>query len=183
MHEDIAEVLYTREQIAARVHEMGQALTRDYAGKDPERGIVLIAVLRGAAVFMADLAREIELPVEMDYMAVSSYGNGAKSSGVVRILKDLTTDIKGRHVIVAEDIIDSGLTLNYLLKNLSSREPASLSVVALLRKETAAQADIECAYVGFSCPDSFIVGCGLDYAERYRNLPYIGILKPEIYER
>lgn len=183
MHKDIAEVLYTREQIAARVHEIGAALTRDYADKDSDDGIVLICILRGAAVFMADLAREIELPVEMDYMAVSSYGNGAKSSGVVRILKDITTNIAGRHVVVAEDIIDSGLTLSYLLKNLVSRGPASLSVVALLRKETKAQADIDCAYIGFEVPDEFIVGYGLDFAERYRNLPYIGILKPEIYER
>ena len=130
---------------------------------------------------MADLARAIELPIEMDYMAISSYGNGAKSSGVVRILKDLTSEIEGRHVIVAEDILDSGLTLKYLLKNLSSRNPASIAVATLLRKKTEAQADIDCRYVGFECPDEFIVGYGLDYAERYRNLPYIGILKPELY--
>lgn len=183
VHEDLSEVLYTREQIAQRVHEIGQAITKDYAGKDPERGIVLVCVLRGAATFAADLAREIELPIEMDYLAVSSYGNGAKSSGVVRILKDLTCDISGRHVIVVEDIIDSGLTLNYLLKSLASRQPASLSVAAFMRKETKAQSSIDCAYVGFSCPDEFVVGYGLDFAERYRNLPYIGILKPEIYER
>ena len=184
VHEDIAEVLYTREQIAARVHEIGEALSRDFADIEQENksGFVLISVLRGAAIFMADLAREISVPVEMDYMAISSYGNGAKSSGVVRILKDITSNIEGRHVVIAEDILDSGLTLNYLIKNLSSRGPASISVVTLLRKLTRAQAKIDCKYVGFECPDEFIVGYGLDYAERYRNLPYIGILKPEVYE-
>lgn len=184
MHKDIARVLYSREQIAARVHEIGEALSRDFAdaAREDERGVVLVSVLRGAAIFMADLAREITVPLEMDYMAVSSYGNGAKSSGVVRILKDLTTDIKGRHVVIAEDIIDSGLTLSYLVKSLASRGPASITVVALLRKQTSAQADIDCTYVGFECPDEFIVGYGLDFAERYRNLPYIGVLKPEIYE-
>lgn len=178
VHNDIAEVLFTEEEIAQRVGEIGRAITSDYAEKD---SIVLVSVLRGAAIFMADLARQIELPVEMDYMAISSYGNGAKSSGVVRILKDLTSEIEGRHVIVAEDILDSGLTLKYLLKNLSSRHPASIEVATLLRKKTRAQAKIDCKYVGFECPDEFIVGYGLDYAERYRNLPCIGILKPEIY--
>ncbi len=180
VHSDIQEVLFTQEELARRVGEIGAAITRDYASV-AEEGIVLVSVLRGAAIFMADLARAIELPVEMDYMALSSYGNGTKSSGVVRILKDLTSDIEGRHVIVAEDILDSGLTLNYLIKNLSSRNPASLEVVTLLRKKTEAQAEIDCKYVGFECPDDFIVGYGLDYAERYRNLPYIGILKPELH--
>ena len=131
---------------------------------------------------MADLAREIKIPCEMDYMAISSYANGVKSSGVVRILKDLSSHIEGRHVVIAEDILDSGLTLTYLLKNLASRNPASLTVATLLRKKTKVQADVDCAYVGFECPDQFIVGYGLDYAERYRNLPYIGVLKPEVYE-
>lgn len=180
VHNDIQEVLFTQEDLARRVGEIGAAITRDYASA-AEDGIVLVSVLRGAAIFMADLARAIELPIEMDYMAISSYGNGAKSSGVVRILKDLTSEIEGRHVIVAEDILDSGLTLKYLLKNLSSRNPASIAVATLLRKKTEAQADIDCRYVGFECPDEFIVGYGLDYAERYRNLPYIGILKPELY--
>lgn len=178
---DLAEVLFTEDEIAARVAEIGRAITRDYACTADEGGIVLISVLRGAAIFMADLARKIELPVEMDYMAISSYGNGAKSSGVVRILKDLTSEIEGRHVIVAEDILDSGLTLTYLLKNLASRHPASVEVATLLRKQTRAQAKIDCKYIGFECPDEFIVGYGLDFAERYRNLPYIGILKPEVY--
>lgn len=180
VHNDIQEVLFTQEDLARRVGEIGAAITRDYASAAGD-GIVLVSVLRGAAIFMADLARAIELPIEMDYMAISSYGNGAKSSGVVRILKDLTSEIEGRHVIVAEDILDSGLTLRYLLKNLSSRNPASIAVATLLRKKTEAQADIDCRYVGFECPDEFIVGYGLDYAERYRNLPYIGILKPELY--
>ena len=180
VHNDIQEVLFTQEDLARRVGEIGAAITRDYASAAGD-GIVLVSVLRGAAIFMADLARAIELPIEMDYMAISSYGNGAKSSGVVRILKDLTSEIEGRHVIVAEDILDSGLTLKYLLKNLSSRNPASIAVATLLRKKTEAHADIDCRYVGFECPDEFIVGYGLDYAERYRNLPYIGILKPELY--
>ncbi len=182
VHEDISQVLFTEQEIAQRVNEIGAQITCDYAEAAEHGGIVLVSVLRGAAVYMADLARAIKLPLEMDYMAISSYGNGAKSSGVVRILKDLTTSIEGRHVIIAEDILDSGLTLAYLMKNLGSRNPASLAVATLLRKDTPAQADIECRYVGFECPDEFIVGYGLDYAERYRNLPYIGILKPEIYK-
>ena len=180
MHNDIAKILFTEDEIARRVNEIGAEITRDYA-EAADEGIVLISVLRGAAIFMADLARQIDLPVEMDYMAVSSYGNGAKSSGVVRILKDLSSEIQGRHVLVAEDILDSGLTLKYLLRNLASRHPASIEVATLLRKKTLAQAKIDCKYIGFECPDQFIVGYGLDYAERYRNLPYIGVLKPEIY--
>lgn len=181
MHEHVKEILFTEDELAARVAEMGAQITEDY--KDAEGGIILISVLRGAAIFMADLARQINLPCEMDYMAVSSYGNGVKSSGVVRILKDLSSQIEGRHVVIAEDILDSGLTLKYLLKNLASRKPASLEVATLLRKQNLAQAKIDCKYVGFECPDEFIVGYGLDYAERYRNLPYIGVLKPEVYEK
>lgn len=183
VHEDIQEILFSEQDIANRVAEIGAQITQDYAGviAHDGRGIVLISVLRGAAIFMADLARKIELPIEMDYMAISSYGNGAKSSGVVRILKDLSSQVEGRHIVVAEDILDSGLTLKYLMKNLSSRNPASIEVATLLRKKTLQQAKIDCKYVGFECPDQFIVGYGLDYAERYRNLPYIGVLKPEIY--
>lgn len=183
MHEDIQEVLFSEEEIAARVAEIGAQITNDYADAVAQdgQGVILISVLRGAAIFMADLARQIELPLEMDYMAVSSYGNGAKSSGVVRILKDLSSEIEGRHVIVAEDILDSDLTLKYLMKNLASRKPASIEVATLLRKKTLQQAKIDCRYIGFECPDQFIVGYGLDFAERYRNLPYIGILKPEVY--
>ena len=179
MHDDIAEVLFTEQEIADRVREMGGAITRDYADAARDGGIVLVSVLRGAAIFMADLARKIELPLEMDYMAISSYGNGMKSSGVVRIIKDLSSQIEGRHVLIAEDILDSGLTLRYLIKNLESRNPASIEVATLLRKDTPNQADIKCKYIGFECPDEFIVGYGLDYAERYRNLSCIGVLKPE----
>ena len=169
MHENIDRILFTEDEIKQRVAEIGAGITQDY--KDDPDGVILISVLRGAAIFMADLARQIQLPCEMDYMAVSSYGNGVKSSGVVRILKDLSS----------EDVLDSGLTLTYLLKTLKARNPKSIEVATLLRKKTRAQAKIDCAYVGFECPDEFIVGYGLDYAERYRNLPYIGVLKPELY--
>ena len=175
-HPDLDRVIFSEEDIRSCVKEMGARITQDYAGES----LVVISVLRGAAIFMADLVREIQLPIEMDYMAISSYGNGAKSSGVVRILKDLTSSIEGRHVLIAEDILDSGLTLRYLMKNLESRHPATLEVATLLRKDTPNQADINCKYVGFECPDEFIVGYGLDYAERYRNLPYIGVLKSGI---
>lgn len=181
-HEDISEILYTADQIALRVDEMGQQITEDYYDRAFEEGIVMISILRGGAIFMADLARAVKLPVEMDYMAVSSYGSGAHTSGVVRILKDLSTTIEGRHVIIAEDIIDTGLTLKYLLKNLNSRKPASLSIATMLKKQVPNQAEVPCDYVGFECPNEFIVGYGLDYAERYRNLPYIGILKSEVYQ-
>ena len=180
MHNDVKEILFTEQEVADCVKQMGQSITRDYADKADE-GIVLISVLRGAAIFMADLAREIDLPLEMDYMAVSSYGSGAKSSGVVQILKDLSSSIEGKHVIIAEDILDSGLTLTYLLDILDSRKPASIEVATLLRKRARVQADVKCKYIGFECADEFIVGYGLDYAEKYRNLPYIGVLKPEIY--
>ncbi len=182
MHEDVSQILFTEQDIANRITELGQEITNDYADRAETDSIVLISVLRGAAIFMADLAREIGLPIEMDYMAISSYGSGAKSSGVVRILKDLSSEIEGRHVLIAEDIVDTGLTLKYLIRNLQSRGPASVEVVALLRKKLESQANVDCRYVGFECPDEFIVGYGLDFAERYRNLPYIGILKPEIYK-
>lgn len=184
---DIKEILFSSEQLSQRVHEMGKQIEHDYAGlvaKDakPGESLLVISVLRGAAIFMADLVREIDLPLEMDYMAVSSYGTGTKSSGVVRILKDLTSSIEGRHVLIAEDVLDSGLTLKYLLKVLESRNPASITVATLLRKANPEQADIDCKYIGFECPDEFIVGYGLDYAELYRNLPYIGILDPKVYQ-
>lgn len=177
IHQDVERILFTEEDLKKRIQEMGAQITADHQGES----LLVISVLRGAAIFMADLVREIELPLEMDYMAISSYGNGAKSSGVVRILKDLTSSVENRHVLIAEDILDSGLTLSYLMKNLSSRNPKSIEVATLLRKKTLQQADIDCRYIGFECPDEFIVGYGLDYAERYRNLPYIGVLKPEIY--
>ena len=182
MHEDIKEILYSEEQIAARVKEMGARLTEHYRPA-VERGerIVLLCVLRGAAIFMADLARAIDLPLEMDYMVVSSYGNEAKSSGVVNILKDTSSDVAGKHIIIAEDILDSGLTLKSLGEIFEARKAASIAIVTLLRKEVPGQIDIKCFDVGFTCPDEFIVGYGLDFAEHYRNLPYVGILKPEVY--
>ena len=179
MHGDVKEVLFTEEQLHERVREMGAQITKDYAGVD---NLVVISVLRGAAVFMADLVREIKMPVEMDFMAVSSYGSGVKTSGVVKIVKDLSTSIEGKHILIAEDILDSGLTLDYLMRTLSSREPASMEIATLLHKAGTQKVDIHCKYVGFDCPNEFIVGYGLDYAERYRNLPYIGVLKPEVYE-
>jgi hypoxanthine phosphoribosyltransferase len=182
VHKDIKEILYTEEEIAERVKEIGNALTDKYSKLvDAGEKVVLVSVLRGAAIFMADLARATEVTMEMDYMAVSSYGSGVKSSGEVKIIKDLTSQIEGKHVVVVEDILDSGLTLQYLLGVFEKRKPASVEVVTLLRKRTRQQAPIECAHIGFECPDEFIVGYGLDYAERYRNLPYIGILKPEVY--
>lgn len=179
IHDDIERVIISEEQIAARVQELGAEIAQRYAGG--ERPLLLVAVLRGAALFVADLSRAIEGPVELDFMAVSSYGSSTKSSGVVRILKDLDEDIEGRDVLVVEDILDTGLTLKYLLRNLASRKPRSLEVVTLLSKEGKQQVPIECAYVGFTVPDEFVVGYGLDYAERYRNLRYIGVLKREVY--
>lgn len=178
MHPDLKSILFTEEQLQQRVTELGRQIAADYADA---KDLIVISVLRGAAIYMADLVRAIELPLEMDYMAVSSYGAETKSSGVVRIIKDLSSHIEGRDVIIAEDILDSGLTLKYLSKTLASRNPRSLEVAALLRKEGAQKTHIDCKYVGFECPDEFVVGYGLDYAERYRNLPYIGILKPSVY--
>ena len=186
--EDVQEVLFTEADLARRVREMGEQITADYRDvafdsmPHGEPSLLMVSVLRGAAIYMSDLVRQIDLPIEMDYMAISSYGTGAKSSGVVRILKDLSSSVEGRHVIVAEDILDSGLTLKYLLRVLESRNPASIAVATLLRKKNLQQAEIDCKYVGFECPDEFIVGYGLDYAEHYRNLPYIGILKPSVYQ-
>lgn len=177
-HPDIEKVLFTQEDIDGIVSRLGEQITRDYAGKD----LVLIAVLRGAVVFMGDLMRKIELPINIDFMAVSSYGDGVKSSGIVRIIKDLDIDIRGRDVLIVEDILDSGLTLKYLMKNLESRKPASLEVAAFLWKDVEDRTSaVTPKYVGTYCPDAFVVGYGLDYAERYRNLPYLGILKPEVY--
>lgn len=178
LHPDVDRLLLSQEEIADIVKRMGAEITRDYQGKD----LVLIAVLRGAVVFMGDLMRAVECPLAIDFMAVSSYGDGAKSSGIVRIVKDLDIDIKGRDVLIVEDILDSGLTLRYLMKNLSSRHPASLEVAAfLLRDVEGKQAAIEPKYIGARCPEGFLVGYGLDFAERYRNLPYVGVLKPEVY--
>jgi hypoxanthine phosphoribosyltransferase len=177
LHDDIARIILTEEELAARISELGAQISADY-GDEP---VLLVGVLRGAAIFLADLARAIETPVELDFMAVSSYGSSTKSSGVVRILKDLDETVDGRHVLVCEDVLDTGLTLKYLLRNLASRKPLSLEVVALLSKQGKQRVPISCKYVGFEVPDEFVVGYGLDYSERYRNLPYVGVLKPEIY--
>jgi len=177
LNDSISHVILTEEDIRARVRDLGEQIGRDYG----DRPLLLVGVLRGAAIFVADLARAMTVPVELDFMAVSSYGSTTKSSGVVRILKDLDEDIEGRDVLVVEDILDTGLTLKYLLRNLASRKPASLEVATLLSKEGRQQVAIDCKYVGFSIPDEFVVGYGLDYAERYRNLPYIGVLKPAVY--
>ncbi len=171
---DLERVLVTEVQIRERITAMAEEIDADYAGRD----LLLVGVLKGAVMVMADLARALRTPVAMDWMAVSSYGSGTKSSGVVRILKDLDGDISGAHVLVVEDVIDSGLTLSWLLRNLKSRQPASVEVCTLLRKPEAAQVDVPVRYVGFDIPNEFVVGYGLDYAERYRNLPYIGVLEP-----
>lgn len=178
MHPDVEKVLFSEEDIADMVKRLGAQISEDYKGKD----LVLIAVLRGAVVFMGDLMRAIDTDLAIDFMAVSSYGNGTKSSGTVRIIKDLDIDIKDRDVLIVEDILDSGLTLKYLMANLASRGPASLEVCTFLWKDAEGkQAAIDPKYVGTHCPDEFVVGYGLDFAERYRNLPYVGVLKPEVY--
>ncbi len=170
-------MLITEEQIQTKVAELARQVDADYIGKE----ILLVGVLKGAVMVMADLARALETPVSMEFMAVSSYGSSTSSSGVVRILKDLDREIEGKHVLVVEDIIDSGLTLNWLLRNMRSRGPASVEVCALLRKPEAAKVDVPVKYVGFNIPSVFVVGYGLDYAERYRELPFVGRLRPEVY--
>ena len=174
---DLEKVLISEEQIQTRLREMAAEIAVDYEGRD----VLLVGVLKGAVMVMADLARAIPVHVEMDWMAVSSYGSGTKSSGVVRILKDLERDITGRHVLIVEDIIDSGLTLSWLISNLGSREPESLKICTLLRKPDAAKVSIDVEWVGFDIPNEFVVGYGLDYAEKYRNLPFVGTLAPHVY--
>ena len=168
----VGEVLIDRETLALRVAELGAEISVDYEGRD----LLLIGVLKGAVFFMADLMRHLTVPCEVDFMAISSYGDATDSSGIVRILKDLDINIEGRHVLVVEDIIDSGLTLSYLIRNLESREPATLEVCALLTKPSRREIDVPVRYVGFEIPNKFVVGYGLDFAERYRNLPYVGVL-------
>jgi hypoxanthine phosphoribosyltransferase len=174
---DLVKTLFTEEQIHGRLAELAAKIEKDYEGKD----ILLVGVLRGAVMVMADLARAFERHVEMDWMAISSYGSGTKSSGVVRILKDLDTDITNRHVLVVEDIIDTGLTLSWLVSNLGSRGPASVEICTLLRKPEALQMSVDVRYVGYDIPNEFVVGYGLDYAERYRNLRSIATLAPHVY--
>src|SRR2546427_6866879 len=178
MHEDITEILITEEEILAKVVELGEQISRDYEGKN----LLLLGTLKGAVPFIADLARAIALPLEIDYMAISSYGNTTQSSGVVRILKDVEGPIDQKHVLIVEDIVDSGLTLHYQMDVLRQRRPLSLRVCALLDKVRERIKAVELDYTGFHIPNRFVVGYGLDYAQRYRNLPYVGILKPSVYQ-
>ena len=174
---DIDAVLISEQQLAERITQLATDIDSDYEGREP----LLVGVLKGAVMFMSDLARALGRPSTMEFMAVSSYGSATTSSGVVRILKDLDRDISGQHVLIVEDIIDSGLTLSWLLKNLRSRHPASVEIVTLLRKPDAVKVNVPVKYVGFEIANEFVVGYGLDYAERYRDLPYVGRLKPSVY--
>ena len=177
LEQDIERVLFSEEELDRRVSEIAAEINRDYAGKEP----MLISVLRGSFVFMADLIRKIEVPCTVDFMSVSSYGRGTTSSGQVQITKDLSDDIEGKDIIVVEDILDSGNTLSYLLQLLQARKPASMKLCTLLDKPDRRVKEVHVNYTGFTIPDEFVVGYGLDYAEKYRNLPYIGILKPRVY--
>ena len=179
--DDIASVLITEEEIAGKVDELAELIAKRHAADAPEGDLLLVGVLKGAIFFMTDLAKALPIPTQLEFMAVSSYGSSTSSSGVVRIMKDLDRDIAGRNVLVVEDIIDSGLTLSWLMRNLATRNPASLEVVTLLRKPDALRTQVEVANVGFDIPNEFVVGYGLDYAERYRDLPYIGTLHPRVY--
>jgi hypoxanthine phosphoribosyltransferase len=179
MTDDVARILIDSQTIEKKVSEMGQRISADYKGKDP----VLICILKGALIFTSDLLRQVSIPITLDFIAISSYGVGTSSSGVVRILKDLDSPIEGRHVLIIEDIVDSGLTLSYLCSNLKSRHPASLKTAVLLDKPARREIEFSPDYLGFSIPDKFVVGYGLDYAEKYRNLPFIGVLKPEVYTK
>ncbi len=179
MKDDILKVLLTEEQIKARVAELGKELTDKFSGQEP----LFIGVLKGSFVFMADLIRCVNLKSSLDFMAVSSYGGGTSSSGAVKIMKDLNEDISGKPIVIVEDILDSGVTLNYLCGYLLNRKPASITLVTLLDKPARRRAPIKADFSGFEVPDEFVVGYGLDYAEKYRNLPYIGVLKPEVYSK
>ncbi|GAW92177.1 hypoxanthine phosphoribosyltransferase [Calderihabitans maritimus] len=179
MERDVQEILLDRVQIAAKVKELGKKISEDYRGKD----LLVVGILKGAIMFMADLVREIDIPITVDFMAVSSYGQSTESSGAVRILKDLEVSVEGKNVLIVEDIVDTGLTLRYLLENLKSRHPASVRVCTLLDKPSRRQVEVSPDYNGFEIPDKFVVGYGLDYAEQYRHLPYIAVLKPEAYGR
>jgi hypoxanthine phosphoribosyltransferase len=179
LQNDIQEVLYDAQQIGEKVKELGATLSKDFNGRNP----LVICVLKGAFIFMADLVKEITVPLEIDFMAVSSYGQSTKSSGVVKIIKDLDVTVEGRDVLIVEDIIDSGLTLSYLIDVLERRNAKSVTVVTLFDKPGRRTVDLEADYKGFTLPDEFVVGYGLDYAEQYRNLPYIGILKPQVYQK
>lgn len=179
MREDIQEVLFTNEALTKRIKELAEQINKDYAGKE----LVVVGILKGSVIFAAELIKNITIKCEIDFMSVSSYGNATETSGVVRILKDLDNDIEGKHVLLVEDIVDTGTTLKYLLKYLKARKAESIEIVSLLNKPVRRKVDLDVKYIGFEVPDGFIVGFGIDYAEKYRNLPYIGILKPEIYEK
>jgi hypoxanthine phosphoribosyltransferase len=176
LEDAVTETLIDEESLQRRIRELGEEISADYAGKD----LLLIGVLKGAVFFMSDLMRSLAIPCEIDFMAISSYGDSTDSSGVVRILKDLDINIEGRDVLVVEDIIDSGLTLSYLMRNLEAREPASLEICALLTKPERREIDVPVRYVGFEIPNRFVIGYGLDFGERYRNLPYVGVLDPAL---
>ncbi|MBM7854244.1 hypoxanthine phosphoribosyltransferase [Desulfohalotomaculum tongense] len=178
MHPDVQKVLLTEEEIRDRVKQLGQQISRDYQGKK----VLVVGILKGAMIFLADLVRNISIPTYFDFMAVSSYGSSTQSSGAVRILKDLDRSIEGKHVLIVEDIVDTGLTLKYLVENLNSRGPESLKICTLLDKPERRTVDINAHYKGFTIPNEFVVGYGLDFNERYRNLPYVAVLKPEIYQ-
>jgi hypoxanthine phosphoribosyltransferase len=175
---DIADILISAEELQAKIAELGQQISEDYRGRNP----LLICLLRGAVVFLSDLIRATDIPLEMDFMAISSYGASTESSGVVRLVMDLKSNITGRDVLIVEDIVDSGRTLAYILDNLQTRRPADIKVCALLSKPSRREIQVELNYLGFEIPDKFVVGYGLDYAEAYRNLPFIGVLKPELYK-
>jgi hypoxanthine phosphoribosyltransferase len=177
LQKDIQEILYSEQDIQDKVKEMGQLLSHDFEGRNP----LVICVLKGAFIFMADLVKQITVPLEIDFMAVSSYGQSTKSSGVVKIIKDLDVSVEGRHVLIVEDIIDSGLTLSYLIDVLERRNALSITVAALFDKPGRRTVDLDADYKGFVIPDAFVVGYGLDYGEKYRNLPFVGVLKPEVY--
>jgi len=179
LHEDVDEILITRESIQARTRALGRQISQDYAGKD----LLLVCVLKGAIAFLADLMRQITIPHEIDFMAISSYGASTESSGIVRILKDLDTNIEGRNVLIVEDIVDTGRTLKYISENLRTRRPKSLRICTLLNKPARREIDIPLDYVGFEIPNKFVIGYGLDFAEIYRSLPYIGVLKREKYDK
>ena len=176
LERDVSEILIEAEALQRRIGELGEEISADYDGRD----LLLVGVLKGAVFFMADLMRRVTVPCEIDFMAISSYGAATDSSGIVRILKDLDISIEGRHVLIVEDIIDSGLTLSYLMRTLEAREPATLEICSLMTKPERRQIDVDVRYVGFEIPNRFVIGYGLDFGERYRNLPYVGVLHPDL---
>ena len=179
MKQDIQEILFSEEVLTKRIKELADEISKDYKGKE----LVVVGILKGSVIFAAELIKNISIHCEIDFMAVSSYGNSTETSGVVRILKDLDNNIEGKDILVVEDIVDTGVTLAYLLKYLKARKANSIEIIALLNKQARRTSDLEVKYIGFEVPDGFIVGYGIDYAEKYRNLPFIGILKPEVYEK